>query len=64
VLNTPYWRTVDEEKRQEMFAMAAAQVPAGRVGMAKDVAHAIFYLITNTFTTGTILDCDGGLHIT
>lgn len=64
VIDTPYWKTVDEEKRQEMFDMAAAQVPVGRVGTPADIAQAIFYLITNTFTTGTILDCDGGVHIT
>jgi NAD(P)-dependent dehydrogenase (short-subunit alcohol dehydrogenase family) len=64
VVDTPYWHTVDEEKRREMFVMAASQTPAGRVGTAQDVAQAVLYLITNTFTTGAILDCDGGLHIT
>jgi NAD(P)-dependent dehydrogenase (short-subunit alcohol dehydrogenase family) len=64
VINTPYWRTVAEEKRREMFDMAASQVPVGRVGTPADIAQAIFYLVTSTFTTGAILDCDGGLHIT
>jgi NAD(P)-dependent dehydrogenase (short-subunit alcohol dehydrogenase family) len=64
VIDTPYWHGVDETKRQEMFDFSASQVPVGRVGTAADIAQAILYLITNTFTTGTILDCDGGTHIT
>jgi NAD(P)-dependent dehydrogenase (short-subunit alcohol dehydrogenase family) len=39
---------------------ACAALPIGRIGMPKDVAHAALFLVENSFTTGTILDVDGG----
>lgn len=64
LLDTPYWDGVPDARRQEMFDWSAAHVPVGRVGTAEDIAHAIAFLIDNTFTTGTILDCNGGVHVT
>ena len=32
----------------------------GRVGEAADIAHAVLYLMTNSYVTGTILEVDGG----
>jgi NAD(P)-dependent dehydrogenase (short-subunit alcohol dehydrogenase family) len=38
----------------------AATVPLGRVGEVADVADAYLYLISQPFTTGTIVTVDGG----
>jgi NAD(P)-dependent dehydrogenase (short-subunit alcohol dehydrogenase family) len=60
VVDTPWWERVGAEQRKTLFAEMAAKVPAGRVGKPEDIAQAILLLATNTFITGTLIDCDGG----
>jgi len=36
---------------------------AGRVGKPEDIAQSIVFLIGNTFMTGCVLECDGGLRL-
>lgn len=64
VIETPYWAQLPEAQRQGMFAAAAAAAPARRVGRIEDVADAILFVVRNTFMTGTVIECDGGLHLT
>ncbi|NNC23697.1 glucose 1-dehydrogenase [Salinisphaera sp. USBA-960] len=40
---------------------AAARVPLGRVGRPSDIADAVLYLTEAAFTTGALLDVDGGV---
>jgi NAD(P)-dependent dehydrogenase (short-subunit alcohol dehydrogenase family) len=35
-------------------------MPPGRVGEVEDIAHAYPYLITQPYSTGTVLTIDGG----
>jgi NAD(P)-dependent dehydrogenase (short-subunit alcohol dehydrogenase family) len=35
-------------------------LPLKRIGTSEEVAHAVRYLIENTYTTGTVLFPDGG----
>jgi NAD(P)-dependent dehydrogenase (short-subunit alcohol dehydrogenase family) len=49
--------------RQGMYAGYGSAVPAGRVGNAQDVGSAALFLMTNTFVTGTVIDVDGGVHV-
>jgi NAD(P)-dependent dehydrogenase (short-subunit alcohol dehydrogenase family) len=35
----------------------------GRIGQPEDIAHAIEFLMTNEFVTGTVLTVDGGHSI-
>jgi NAD(P)-dependent dehydrogenase (short-subunit alcohol dehydrogenase family) len=35
----------------------------GRIGTAEEVAQAIAYFLTAPWTTGTVLDVDGGLAL-
>jgi NAD(P)-dependent dehydrogenase (short-subunit alcohol dehydrogenase family) len=51
------------ERRAAIFAQAAATLPVGRVGTAEDVAQAIVFVATNSFMTGTVIECDGGGRI-
>ena len=45
------------------FAEYAAKTPVGRVGKPDDIAQAIDFLISDTFMTGHVIVCDGGLRL-
>jgi NAD(P)-dependent dehydrogenase (short-subunit alcohol dehydrogenase family) len=60
---TPFWGDFPEEMREAFFAQSAAITPAKRIGRPEDVAQIIAMLISNTFMTSTIIDCDGGARI-
>lgn len=62
-IDTPFWGELPAEMREALFAQAAAVTPVKRVGRAEDVAQVIVMLISNTFMTSTIIDCDGGARI-
>ncbi|MEL6374476.1 MAG: SDR family oxidoreductase [Pseudomonadota bacterium] len=51
---------VDETAREAMYASTGASLPLGRVGETDEVARATLFLMMNTFTTGVVLDVDGG----
>ena len=59
-IDTPWWSRVSESARNELFEQLAKEVAVGRVGKPEDLAAAIMLLTTNTFITGSMLDCDGG----
>jgi NAD(P)-dependent dehydrogenase (short-subunit alcohol dehydrogenase family) len=48
------------EQKADFFKKMAGELPVGRVGTADEIAQAIEFLIKNNFTTGAILDVDGG----
>lgn len=60
-IETPLWlaRFTDQEKR-DYFKQHGKELLVGRSGNADDVAHAVHFLMTNGFTTGAIVDIDGG----
>jgi NAD(P)-dependent dehydrogenase (short-subunit alcohol dehydrogenase family) len=60
VIDTAWWSFLDEDARRAQFESFAADLPAGRVGTAADVADAVAYLIGATYVTGAILPVDGG----
>lgn len=47
-------------ERRQTLREVASRIPARRVGQPEEVAQAILYLIANPFSTGTVLDIDGG----
>jgi NAD(P)-dependent dehydrogenase (short-subunit alcohol dehydrogenase family) len=63
IIDTPAWLKMDERRREDPFAQAAASLPAGRIGEADDVAHVVFLAATATYMTGSIIECDGGAHL-
>jgi NAD(P)-dependent dehydrogenase (short-subunit alcohol dehydrogenase family) len=63
VIDTAWWDRLPTEAKQRMFAEQARVLPVGRVGRADEVAHAVQFLAGNGFVTGTVLECDGGLHL-
>ncbi|RFU49715.1 SDR family oxidoreductase [Paraburkholderia sp. DHOC27] len=64
VIDTAWWDKLPEAARTELFEQQARTLPVGRVGRPDDVAHAIRFLMENTFMTGSVIECDGGLRLT
>jgi NAD(P)-dependent dehydrogenase (short-subunit alcohol dehydrogenase family) len=63
MIDTPLYARMPDEPRRAMFGRVGGALPAGRVGTAEDVAGGIWYLLTNEFVTGTVLEIDGGARI-
>jgi NAD(P)-dependent dehydrogenase (short-subunit alcohol dehydrogenase family) len=63
LIATPYWDRMPADARQAMYDRSAASVPVGRVGTPEDIAGAVLFLAGNSFTTGAIIDCDGGARL-
>ncbi len=62
VIDTPWWQQLPEAQREAMFADYTAKTPVGRIGKPEDIAASVLLLISNTFMTGNIIECDGGLR--
>ena len=63
VIDTPWWDVFPDDQKQAIFETYAAKTPVGRVGRPEDVAQAIAFLIANSFMSGHMLICDGGLRL-
>jgi NAD(P)-dependent dehydrogenase (short-subunit alcohol dehydrogenase family) len=63
VIETPWWDWIPEAARAEAVAGAASGTAVGRPGRAEEVAHAIAFLVENTFTTGVVVPVDGGARL-
>jgi NAD(P)-dependent dehydrogenase (short-subunit alcohol dehydrogenase family) len=63
VVDTPWWDFLPSEQRTAVFAEYAAKTPVGRVGRPEDVAQAVAFLVTDSFMTGHVIVCDGGLRL-
>jgi NAD(P)-dependent dehydrogenase (short-subunit alcohol dehydrogenase family) len=48
------------EKKTEAFTAMAARLPTARIGRAEDIAAAVIFLMGSEFSTGTVLEVDGG----
>jgi len=60
LVDTPAYDGMPVEAKAALFASTAATLAVGRTGTSADIASAIAFLIDNTFTTGALLDVDGG----
>jgi len=63
VIDTPWWDFLSEDQKAPVFADYASKTPVGRVGQPEDVARAIAFLISDSFMSGHIIVCDGGLRL-
>jgi NAD(P)-dependent dehydrogenase (short-subunit alcohol dehydrogenase family) len=63
VIDTPWWDFLPSEQRAAVFADYATKTPVGRVGKPEDIAQAIAFLISDSFMTGHVIVCDGGLRL-
>jgi NAD(P)-dependent dehydrogenase (short-subunit alcohol dehydrogenase family) len=60
IVQTPAYAGMPEVERREFFAAVAAKLPVQRAGRPDDAAQTVLYLLRNGFTTGTVIDVDGG----
>jgi NAD(P)-dependent dehydrogenase (short-subunit alcohol dehydrogenase family) len=64
VIETGWWDELPGDARQEAFKSFAQRALVHRNGRPEDVAQAIAALVENSFITGVVLPCDGGLRLT
>lgn len=57
---TPAYEAMPQDRREAMFEDIARKLPVGVIAEASDIAEAAVFLINNRFTTGHVLDVDGG----
>jgi len=50
-------------EKQKVFERFAQTTRVGRIGKPDDIAQAIVFLIGNSFMTGCVIECDGGLRL-
>jgi len=60
VVRSPLWSGMSEQEQEQMYREIGKTLPAGRVGEVEDIARAYLYLITQPYSTGTVLTLDGG----
>ena len=63
IIDTPWWDWVPGEAREGALTAATATTAIGRPGRPEEVAHAVAFLVENTFTTGVVLPVDGGARL-
>ncbi|MEM9332216.1 MAG: SDR family oxidoreductase [Pseudomonadota bacterium] len=51
---------MDDQARETMYEATGESLPVGRVGTVEEAAATALYLMENTYTTGVVLDVDGG----
>jgi len=62
-VDTERFDHMDPDKRSLMLEATAGSLPLKTVGDPDDIGAAIHFLATNPFTTGTVLDVDGGHQV-
>jgi len=60
LFDTPAYDGLGDADKKRMFADAAARLPVGRTGRPEDVGPAAVALMSGGFTTGALVDIDGG----
>ena len=60
VIDTPMLNRVFGAEREKALVEVAGSLPVGRAGRSEDIAHAVLFLMTNGFVTGSTLHVDGG----
>lgn len=61
--DTERFDRMEPSKKAAMLSSTAASLPLQRTGAPADMGYALDYLLCSQFTTGVVLDCDGGHHI-
>lgn len=59
-VDTPVWEVVAGSRKEAVLASMAERLPVGRVGRTTDLAPAYTFLMQSEYTTGSVLQVDGG----
>ena len=60
---TPVYDGMPAQAREAMYRQATERLPARRIGAAEDLGQAALFLMANGYTTGIVLDVDGGARL-
>lgn len=63
VFDSPTWNFIPEGTRAHVLKDIGRSLPIGRVGTVEELADAGMFVIGNGFTTGTVLQIDGGANV-
>jgi len=63
IVDTPLLTRMAGDRRDEVIAARSKRIPLGRIGRPEEIAHAIVFLMTNTYVTGSTLTVDGGISL-
>ena len=61
-MDTPLLHTAYGAERDTLVKNRAAILPGRRVGIAEETAQVVLMLMTNDYTTGEVVQVDGGGH--
>jgi NAD(P)-dependent dehydrogenase (short-subunit alcohol dehydrogenase family) len=59
-IDTPWWNGLPDADRDAYFQAVAQALPARHIATAEEIAEVVALVATNTTTTGTIIEADGG----
>jgi len=62
-VETPWWDSLPRNVRDDLLQQTAASSMVGRNGTAEELGSAVAFVIANGFVSGTVLEVDGGLHL-
>ena len=63
IIDTPLLTQMAGDNRDAVVASQSKRIPLGRIGRSEEIAHAIVFLMTNSYITGSTLTVDGGLSL-
>ena len=63
IVDTPLLDRMAGEHRDAMVDSMAKRIPLGRVAQPEEIAHAIVFLMSNPYMTGSTLTIDGGFSL-
>jgi len=64
LVDTPLFTRIAGDHREAVIASQSKRIPLGRIATPEEIAHAIVFLMTNTYVTGSTLTVDGGFSLT
>lgn len=62
-VETTWWDRLPPEMRDSLLQQTAASSMVGRNGSAEELGNAVAFVVSNGFVSGTVLEVDGGLHL-
>jgi NAD(P)-dependent dehydrogenase (short-subunit alcohol dehydrogenase family) len=63
VFDSPTWNFIPQASRKLVLEEIGSALPVGRVGTVDELADAGMFVMGNGFTTGTVLQIDGGANV-
>jgi NAD(P)-dependent dehydrogenase (short-subunit alcohol dehydrogenase family) len=60
VVDTPIFSKMDKESREAVFQSIAQSLLLKHIAQPEEIAEAYVYLAKNTFTTGSVIQIEGG----